>query len=91
MLLAMYSIEYTAEARKTLRKLPVNVSMLLVQKIIQLSVSPNELANNIKALNGVDAFRLRVGDYRVIYTKLNDKMIINVIKIGHRKEVYKWN
>ena len=91
MLPAMYSIEYTAEARKSLRKLPVNVSRLLVQKIIQLSVDSSALANNIKALKGVECFRLRVGDYRIIYTLLNEKMVIKVIKIGHRQEVYKWN
>jgi len=44
----------------------------------------------VKKLQGVEnTYRLRVGNYRIIYRVLNEKVIIEVINIGHRQEVYK--
>ena len=44
------------------------------------------LVNNVKALKGGDGFRLRVGDYRVIYTET--LIVLTIVKIGHRGGVY---
>ena len=85
----MYNIEYTVEARKNLRRLPSNISQLIVKKIILLSKDVYAPNNNVKVLNGVDGYRLRVGDYRVIYRINKVNLIIRIINIGHRQEVYK--
>lgn len=82
-------IVFTASADKQLQKLPKNAQILILEKIKQLNLSqPN---NNIKKLIGIDnLYRLRVGDYRVIYQIKNKELIILVLKIGHRKDIYRY-
>ncbi len=88
--LNMYNIQLSKIARKTYLKLPVNVRANIYEKLLILAESPLALNNNVKKLQGVDnAYRLRVGDWRVIYSLYHDQLIIEVIKIGHRKEVYR--
>ncbi|MFN7400488.1 MAG: type II toxin-antitoxin system RelE family toxin [Sandaracinobacter sp.] len=61
-------------------------ALAIRSKIAQLAADPASLANNIKALKGQDAKRLRVGDYRVIF---NDRLeILDILAIGHRRDIY---
>ena len=60
---------------------------LVRSKIDQLATDPASLANNVKRLQGRPGFRLRVGDYRVIFAE--DGTVLDVLAIGHRREVYK--
>jgi len=62
----------------------------ILNKIKVLSADPEILANNIKKLKGMyqDYNRLRVGDYRVIYSREKERFLIIIIRIGHRKEIY---
>ena len=83
-----YQIRYTKDALKALRKMPRNLAILVEGKISQLADGGNALAGNIKKLQGRDGYRLRVGDYRVIYTIDNGALIITIIKIGSRGDVY---
>lgn len=46
-------------------------------------------APNVKAMKGSKSYRLRVADYRVIYSLIDDRLVIEVIRIGHRSEVYR--
>lgn len=55
-------------------------------KIEQYAADPASLANQVKALKGVVAYRLRVGDYRVIFSE--DAIVLLVLKVGHRREIY---
>ena len=72
--------------------LPIAVSKLIVNKIIKLAENPSTINNNVKALKGVAGwYRLRVGDYRVVYNLNHSVQIIKIIKVGHRKEVYQWS
>ena len=59
---------------------------LVRAKIDQLATDPESLVNNVKRLQGRPGFRLRVGDYRVIFTE--DGTVLDVLAIGHRREVY---
>ena len=82
-----YSIEFVPSARKALRKLP-----LPIRKRIQVAI--DELAENpfppgVKKLHGEGGYRIRVGDYRVIYDVEHGRLIVLVIRIGHRREVYR--
>jgi len=66
---------------------PRNVSQLIRAKINQYAVDPESLAQNVKALNGeVGVLRLRVGDWRVIFTETLE--IVDVIKIASRGDAY---
>lgn len=86
----MYAIEFLPSAKKELSQLDRVIQKQLKEKIILLATDPNKLKNNIKALKGEYSgkFRLRVRDYRVIFRITEEKILITIIRIGHRKEVY---
>jgi mRNA interferase RelE/StbE len=82
-----YSILFTESADKQLQKLSASVQRLIVDKIKKLDI--NQPNNNIKKLVGfLDFYRLCVGDYRVVYQIKHDKLIVLIVKVGHRKNVY---
>ncbi len=86
----VYSIEFLSEAKKELSKLDFVVQRQLKEKIILLSQNPAVLKNNIKPIKGefLGKFRLRVRDYRVIFQIIDEKVLILIVRIGHRKEIY---
>ncbi len=81
----MKQISYTTAALKSLRKMPVNTSRRVVSKIKAYAENPVSQANNVKALKGQDAIRLRVGDWRVV---MIDGVVIEVLKIAPRGGSY---
>ncbi len=86
----MYQIFYTKKARKDLAVLPKKVYKKFVENFDIIAKNPYLPNNNIKALKGLDnLYRLRVGDYRAVYSIYKKELIVEVIKIAHRKEVYK--
>lgn len=84
----MFKIEYTREALKALRALPRNLQTGIVGKIEQLAANPFE-AINVKKLVGRDGYRLRVGDWRVIYEVHGDRLVIYVLAVAPRGGAYK--
>ncbi len=82
----MKTISYQPAVLKTLRKIPANTAKRIVSKINEYAANPAAQANNVKALKGTDAIRLRVGDWRVV---MLDGLVIDVIKIAARGDVYK--
>lgn len=86
----MYAIEFLPSAKKELSVLDRVIQKQLKEKIILLATDPAQLKNNIKPLKGEYSgkFRLRVRDYRVIFRIEEEKVLIMIIRIGHRKEVY---
>lgn len=82
-----YRTVFRPEARSELRKLPRNVAMTVFRKLTELERDP--LGFGTTALVGAPEIRrLRVGDYRVVYTVENEKLIIWVVHVGHRSSVY---
>jgi mRNA interferase RelE/StbE len=85
----VYRIEYSREAVKTLMRMPANTARLVRSKIEQLAASPLAANNNVKRLKGMDAFRLRVGDWRVVYElRHRTVVVLLVIRVGPRSSVY---
>jgi mRNA interferase RelE/StbE len=84
----MFRIEYSRDAQKTLARLPRNLATLIRRKIEGLAADPFASNNNVKRLKGVDGYRLRVGDWRVVYLVDADVLIIIVVRIGPRGSVY---
>ncbi len=83
-----YQIEFKPAALKQLKKLPKDMIPKIAEKINALATNPRP--DGIKKLIRSEAhYRLRVGDYRVIYSVIDDRLIIEVIRIGHRKDVYR--
>lgn len=83
----MYRIEITPQAIKDLGHLPRVQRTSIETRIESLGLHPRPVGA-IK-LTGRSAYRLRVGDYRIIY-KIDDAVLcVLVVRIGHRKEVYR--
>jgi len=84
----MWSVTYSADAIKTLSAMDRVIAKRIRAKILALAEDPKTPNNNVKKLSGVEGYRLRVGDWRVIYTLKQQIVTIIVIKVGHRSEVY---
>lgn len=87
MIASMMRITYSKDALRTLRRIPANVAATIRAKIEQYAADPASLANNVTALRGeTGVFRLRVGDWRVVFTE--DGIVVAVIRIAPRGSVY---
>lgn len=82
-----YKIEFKKSASKELKSLPKKEIKRILQSIDQLIENPRPI--NSKKLSASEKYRLRVGDYRVLYEIQDGVLIIYIIRIAHRKEVYK--
>jgi len=85
----MYRLKYRRQARNFLARLPLKIKAAIVDKINMLAQNPDSGSLDIKVLKGRGGFRLRVGQYRVLYTRNNDRFIIEIVKIRPRGDVYK--
>lgn len=83
----MKEIAYTKDVLKTLRGMPRNRSKLVIAKIEQLASDPAGLANQVTKLQGRDGYRLRVGDWRVIFE--DDGATLSILAVGSRGDVYR--
>jgi mRNA interferase RelE/StbE len=82
----MYQIIIPSNAKKLLKKLDKNIQGRIVSALEKIQVNPFRF---IEKLTDTQYYKLRVGDYRVILDIFKDKLIILVIKLGHRKKIYK--
>lgn len=87
--MGVYKITFTAQASKTLLKMPRNIAQLIREKLNQVASDPFASIPNAKKLQGRPGYRLRIGDWRVIYEINEDEIMIIVMKIAPRGEVYK--
>lgn len=85
----MYKIVFTKEAAKALQKIPRNVARLIREKLETLAADPYADHPNNKKLQGREGYRLRIGDWRVIYEIQNDQLVILVLRVAPRGEVYR--
>lgn len=85
----MYKIEYQHQAIKSLLKMPRNTARLIRDKIEHLALAPYAPNNNAKRLEGIGGYRLRVGDWRVLFEIVDEKLVIVVVKIKPRGDAYK--
>ena len=85
----MYTIVYSKEAAKTLQRIPRNTAKLIREKLEIIATDPYADYANTKKLQGREGYRLRVGDWRVIYKIQNEQLMIIVLKVAARGEIYK--
>lgn len=91
----MYKVEISKKALKELEKLPKDTIKKFKEKFQELAQDPYKVSGTKKLVNpkslGIDleeVYRVRVGDYRAIYSIENGVLIIYILKVAHRKEVY---
>lgn len=85
--MAKYKLELTRTAQKNLKKLDTQTLNKLLPKIESLKDNP--FPSGAKKLVSADGYRIRVGDYRVVYDIFEDLILVKILKIGHRKDIYK--
>ena len=86
----MYSLVFLTSAKKEFKKLDTVAKKRIKEKLILLVENPEVLINNIKPLKGEHQgkFRLRVNQYRVVFQIKENELIVTIIRVGHRKEIY---
>jgi len=84
----IYRIEIKRSARKALLALPRDMQRRIGAAIDMLASDPH--GSGTRKMSSSDIlYRLRVGDYRVIYEIRDDQLVIHVVKVGHRRNVYR--
>jgi mRNA interferase RelE/StbE len=85
----MYEIFFTKKADRALRKMSRKTARLICEKLDQLAQDPYARNPNVTKLQGRPGYRLRVGDWRVIYELEDDRLVIMVLKVAPRGGVYR--
>ena len=85
--MSRYRIEVRPAAARALRKLDPSVRPRIQGAIALLAEDPRPPAS--RPLRGRPGHRVRVGDYRIIYTVADDVLLVVVVTLGHRRDVYK--
>lgn len=83
-----YKIEWKRSATKELRKLPRQMISKVVAAVDSLSSNPYPQGVR-KLVSTENSYRIRVGDYRVLYNIVEKKLIVEIIRVGHRKDIYR--
>lgn len=84
----MYSVEISPSAERQIKALPKQEQARIIKRIAKLADDP--LPSGVKKLKGMDSlYRVRQGDWRIIYTIENEQLSVLVVKVGHRREIYR--
>lgn len=82
----MYEVRFTNRAERQFEKLDKEIQKRVGSTIENLKFAPK---NNSKRLKGIEAHRARVGDYRIIFDIWERELVVLILKLGHRKKIYK--
>lgn len=85
--MSLFTIELTATARKSIKKLSKKDQVLVYTVIEILKTNPTP-PKSLK-LHGRDGYRIRLGDLRLLYTIQRGKLLVLIIDVGHRREIYR--
>lgn len=85
--MAAYSVLITRSAEKEIDHLPVGIRRLVVRRIFALADDPRP--HGSQKLTGEDKYRIRQGDYRVVYTIEDAVVTVTVVHVAHRSDVYR--
>jgi mRNA interferase RelE/StbE len=84
----MYKVATTQSFAKSLARLPLNWQKRIVGKIREVAIDPYAKRNNVTKLQGRDGYRLRVGDWRVIYELHDERLELWALEVGARGGIY---
>jgi mRNA interferase RelE/StbE len=82
-----YAVDIHAPAKKSLCRLPENIQTRIARSMLALAENPRP--TGVVKLSGRDGWRIRIGDYRVIFTIDDAKKEVVIYAIGHRREIYR--
>jgi len=84
----MFELFIERSAEKSLQRLPRKVRLRLVEHILSLKKNPRPMGCR-KIAGSENDYRIRIGDYRVIYEVLDTKNRVSIMAVGHRKDIYR--
>lgn len=84
----LFNIQWKASAKKELRKIDKAEIQKILNEIEKLSINPYPVSHK-KLIGAEHICRIRIGNYRIIYSIDNEKLIIEIIRVKHRKEAYR--
>ena len=84
--MAFYKLEFIKSVKKDLKHLPKNDIVKILDRIYGLSA--NSRPKQSKKLTGQEKYRLRYGKYRILYEIRDQLLLITIVKVGHRKNIY---
>jgi mRNA interferase RelE/StbE len=82
-----YTVELLPAAVRQLRRLPAAARARIVARVAELETDPRP--PGVVKLAHEELWRIRVGDYRIVYEIHDDRLLVLVVRIGHRKDVYR--
>jgi mRNA interferase RelE/StbE len=85
--MALYKLTFKQSVTKDLRKIPRKDVDRILALIQGLTVNPRP--PNSKKLSAQERYRIRQGDYRILYSIEDEELVVCVVKIGHRREIYR--
>lgn len=85
----MWTVTVEKPARRALEAMDAKTQRRILDRLAELARDPKAANNNVKKLQGMEGYRLRVGEWRVVYRLEHQAMIVAVIRIGDRKDVYR--
>ena len=84
----MYHVDFLLSADRALRRLPVEVQRRIVRAVAALADEPRP-RGSVKLSAQDDLWRIRVGQYRVVYAIDDDRLTVLVVRVAHRKDIYR--
>jgi len=85
-----YAFRWRERAVRQLKAIPQTAALTILRAMTPLGDDPRRPDANVRKLAGYqDRYRLRVGDYRVIYDVIDAELVILVVGVGHRREIYR--
>ena len=85
-----YQVEFVRSARKEFERLPAKLRVRVVEALNILSQNPHSEFLRVKKLKGAEElYRIRIGDHRLVYEVRDERLVVIVVKIGHRRDVYR--
>ena len=85
----MYQLKYRRQARNYLARLPIKIKSKIVDTLHEIKENPDDPNLDVDKLKAESGYRLRIGQHRIIYTRHRDQLIIEVVKIRPRGDIYK--
>jgi len=85
--MALYEIVFKKSVSKDLKKIPKK-DVLKILTVIR-SLAENPRPPQVKKLSGQERYRMRQGDFRILYSIEDDVLVITVVKVGNRRDVYR--
>ena len=83
-----YSVVFKRSAMRQLKRLPQNIQRRIADAVDRLADNPRP-HGYIQMETDDILYRIRVGDYRIVYEIIDNQLVVLVIRIGHRREVYR--